>query len=355
MRNPRTRAGRRRSVIPDGERACLWMQAGVIASALRPGLPCERCPLDAALRHEHGELAKLQLSPGLPSLPERRRSRPARGQQGSRLSKLRRRRCPERPGATRPHLPTSQRRSATERGSGGPVEPADRVPGSAAPLPPWTQLGCTSKRPTGRESARRFRDAHRRATAQRRRPASGAQLRRGRPCAWIDLVGGTLTVLAPISGTVIETNAEIAVTPALLESDPFGRGWLFAVQPSDSEARPASAGGCPDLHAPSRTRSRRLAATGPSRSASGLAASRGNAAGRRSPCRESRRSPRTATALRDRALLPRGWTLPALRQRPPVTFLRTPTVPPAPRRCCALALCLHSERGNAWSADLGGP
>ena len=43
-------------------------------------------------------------------------------------------------------------------------------------------------------------------------------------------------VYAPISGTVVEVNAELAENPQRLNEDPYGEGWLCVIEPSDPDA-----------------------------------------------------------------------------------------------------------------------
>ncbi len=37
----------------------------------------------------------------------------------------------------------------------------------------------------------------------------------------------------PISGEIVEVNAELANSPELINTDPFGKGWIVKVRPSD--------------------------------------------------------------------------------------------------------------------------
>ncbi|MEY2793079.1 MAG: hypothetical protein RJA76_1071 [Bacteroidota bacterium] len=37
----------------------------------------------------------------------------------------------------------------------------------------------------------------------------------------------------PISGEIIEVNAELSNSPELINTDPFGQGWIVKVKPSD--------------------------------------------------------------------------------------------------------------------------
>lgn len=40
----------------------------------------------------------------------------------------------------------------------------------------------------------------------------------------------------PVGGTVLEVNDEVMDNPGLLNSDPYGKGWMVLVQPADLEA-----------------------------------------------------------------------------------------------------------------------
>jgi glycine cleavage system H protein len=42
-------------------------------------------------------------------------------------------------------------------------------------------------------------------------------------------------VYSPVSGQVIANNSQaLSATPELVNSDPYGQGWLFKVKPSNS-------------------------------------------------------------------------------------------------------------------------
>jgi glycine cleavage system H protein len=40
-------------------------------------------------------------------------------------------------------------------------------------------------------------------------------------------------IYAPIAGTVVEVNPELEANPELVNSDPYGAGWIALVEPSD--------------------------------------------------------------------------------------------------------------------------
>ena len=64
-------------------------------------------------------------------------------------------------------------------------------------------------------------------------PAAGAALKKGGDAAVVESVKAASDVYAPVSGTVIEGNAELDGDPALANSDPEGAGWFFKLTLSD--------------------------------------------------------------------------------------------------------------------------
>ena len=43
-------------------------------------------------------------------------------------------------------------------------------------------------------------------------------------------------VYAPVSGTVVEVNADLTDAPSRVNEDPYGDGWICAIQPADAAA-----------------------------------------------------------------------------------------------------------------------
>ncbi|MFQ6053784.1 MAG: glycine cleavage system protein H [Candidatus Bathyarchaeia archaeon] len=41
---------------------------------------------------------------------------------------------------------------------------------------------------------------------------------------------------APLSGKIVELNEEVLRTPSLINEDPYGRGWIAVIEPSDLES-----------------------------------------------------------------------------------------------------------------------
>jgi glycine cleavage system H protein len=64
-------------------------------------------------------------------------------------------------------------------------------------------------------------------------PDEGRELSKGDDAAVVESVKAASDVYTPASGTVIEGNAALADSPALVNEDPEGDGWFFRVTLSD--------------------------------------------------------------------------------------------------------------------------
>lgn len=65
-------------------------------------------------------------------------------------------------------------------------------------------------------------------------PENGASLNQGDDCAVVESVKAASDVYAPIGGEVVEVNDALADTPETINGDPYGDGWIFRMNPSDS-------------------------------------------------------------------------------------------------------------------------
>ncbi|MBB3878382.1 MULTISPECIES: glycine cleavage system protein GcvH [Sphingomonas] len=65
-------------------------------------------------------------------------------------------------------------------------------------------------------------------------PEEGRELSKGDEAAVVESVKAASDVYAPVSGTVVEGNAQLADEPALVNSDPEGEGWFFKITLSDA-------------------------------------------------------------------------------------------------------------------------
>jgi len=61
-------------------------------------------------------------------------------------------------------------------------------------------------------------------------PAIGASIRAGEPCGEIESVKSISDLVAPVAGTVRGRNDVLAARPELVNTDPYGEGWIFEVE-----------------------------------------------------------------------------------------------------------------------------
>lgn len=69
-------------------------------------------------------------------------------------------------------------------------------------------------------------------------PELGASVAAGESMSEVESTKSVSDIFAPVAGRVVAVNDEVASKPELLNSDPYGAGWLFAleVDPSSVEA-----------------------------------------------------------------------------------------------------------------------
>ena len=68
-------------------------------------------------------------------------------------------------------------------------------------------------------------------------PEIGANLDIGSSFGEIEAVKTVSDLFAPISGNVISINDEIEDTPDLVNTDPYGEGWLIKMSPAKNEQK----------------------------------------------------------------------------------------------------------------------
>ena len=70
-------------------------------------------------------------------------------------------------------------------------------------------------------------------------PAPGTRVTAGDPCGEVESTKSVSDLYCPADGEVTEINAEVDDDPGLVNSDPYGAGWLFKIQlDSDDEVPP---------------------------------------------------------------------------------------------------------------------
>lgn len=65
-------------------------------------------------------------------------------------------------------------------------------------------------------------------------PALGKALAKGGEAAVVESVKAASEVYAPVSGEVVEVNAELEAAPGAVNEDPAGKGWFLKIKIKDA-------------------------------------------------------------------------------------------------------------------------
>lgn len=64
-------------------------------------------------------------------------------------------------------------------------------------------------------------------------PEVGSIVGAGDDCAVAESVKAASDIYAPISGEIVEVNEELQTSPELVNSEPYGDGWILKIRASD--------------------------------------------------------------------------------------------------------------------------
>lgn len=67
-------------------------------------------------------------------------------------------------------------------------------------------------------------------------PEVGAEVLAGGSLGEVESTKSVSEIYAPIAGTVVRRNDRLADTPELINTDPYGEGWLVEIEPADPQA-----------------------------------------------------------------------------------------------------------------------
>ena len=67
-------------------------------------------------------------------------------------------------------------------------------------------------------------------------PEVGADLQAGQPFGEVESTKSVSDIYAPVTGTVVARNDALDTTPEIINSDPYGDGWLVEMTVSDPGA-----------------------------------------------------------------------------------------------------------------------
>lgn len=71
-------------------------------------------------------------------------------------------------------------------------------------------------------------------------PKAGIEVRQSEVCGTIESIKVVADLVSPLSGKVIESNGEVEINAGLINEDPYGKGWLFVIEPSNLNAELAN-------------------------------------------------------------------------------------------------------------------
>lgn len=63
-------------------------------------------------------------------------------------------------------------------------------------------------------------------------PEAGSEVTAGEPLGEVESTKSVSDVYSPVTGKVLEKNVEVEQTPELINTDPYGGGWLVSIEPA---------------------------------------------------------------------------------------------------------------------------
>jgi len=70
-------------------------------------------------------------------------------------------------------------------------------------------------------------------------PAPGTRVTAGEPCGEVESTKSVSDIYSPVNGEVTEVNSDVDDDPGLVNSDPYGAGWLMKVRLDSDGTEPA--------------------------------------------------------------------------------------------------------------------
>jgi len=67
-------------------------------------------------------------------------------------------------------------------------------------------------------------------------PEPGSRLELGGTFSEVESTKSVSDIYAPVAGTVVTVNTELADSPQRLNEDPYGNGWICVIEPTEADA-----------------------------------------------------------------------------------------------------------------------
>ena len=71
-------------------------------------------------------------------------------------------------------------------------------------------------------------------------PTVGSEVKQNEPYGTLESVKAVSDLVAAVSGTIEEVNEEVGSKPETLNEDPYGKGWILLVKPSNLQSELAN-------------------------------------------------------------------------------------------------------------------
>lgn len=66
-------------------------------------------------------------------------------------------------------------------------------------------------------------------------PEVGTSVTAGEAIAEVESTKSVSDIYAPVTGTIVEVNADLADAPERLNDDPYGEGWIFVIETAEGD------------------------------------------------------------------------------------------------------------------------
>ncbi|RLF03971.1 MAG: glycine cleavage system protein GcvH [Thermoprotei archaeon] len=64
-------------------------------------------------------------------------------------------------------------------------------------------------------------------------PSTGSSTSKGEAIGAVESVKASVDIYSPLTGEIVEVNSELEEKPELINEDPYGKGWLVLIKPSN--------------------------------------------------------------------------------------------------------------------------
>lgn len=67
-------------------------------------------------------------------------------------------------------------------------------------------------------------------------PATGTRVEKGQPFGEVESTKSVSDLYAPVNGTIVERNESLESSPELVNTEPYGQGWLIVIEADEAKA-----------------------------------------------------------------------------------------------------------------------